>query len=48
MKQLMQIITMVPGQVGGFNQRASPNSSPLRDCILKMLLGHWGGGFFLL
>ena len=47
-KQLMQMVTMVPGQGGGFNQCASPNNSPLIDFILKMLLGNWGGGLFLL
>ena len=26
-KQLMQMVTMVPGRVGGFNQCASPNNS---------------------
>ena len=26
-KQFMQIVTMVPGRVGGFNQCASPNTS---------------------
>ena len=25
-KKLMQLVTMVPGQVGGFSQRASPNT----------------------
>ena len=34
-------------RVGGFNQCASPNNSP-RDFILKILLGNWGRGLFLL
>ena len=34
--------------MGGFNQSASPNNSPLRDFILKILFGNWGGGLFLL
>ena len=41
-KQLMQIVTVVPGQGGQF-QGASPNNYPLRDFILKILLGNCGG-----
>ena len=29
-KQFMQIVTMVPGRVGGFNQCASPNNFRIR------------------
>ena len=47
-KQLMQMVTMVPAKVGGFNQCVSPNNSPLRDFILKILLGNWCGGLFLM
>ena len=47
-KQLMQMVTMVPASVGGFNQCASPNNYALRDFIFKILLGNWGGGLFLL
>ena len=43
-KWLLQCLT----RVGNFNQCASPNTSPLRDFILKILLGNWGGGLFLL
>ena len=32
--------------MGGFNQCASPNNSPLRDFILKILLGNWGRDLF--
>ena len=46
-KQLMQMVTVVPGQGGQF-QCASPSNSPLRDFKLKILLGNWGGGLFLL
>ena len=45
-KQLMQMVTVVPGQGGQF-QCASPSNSPLRDFKLKILLGNWGGGLFL-
>ena len=33
--------------LGGFNQCASLNNSPLRDFILKILLGNWGRGLFV-
>ena len=46
-KQLMQTVTVVPGQGGRF-QCASPNNSPLRVFILMILLGIWGRGLFLL
>ena len=46
-KQLMLMVTKGPDQ-GGWFQCASPNNSPLRDFILKILLGNWGGGLFLL
>ena len=32
--------------MSGFNQCASPNNSPMRDFILKILLGNWGRGLF--
>ena len=32
-KQLMQMVTMVLARVGGFNQCASPNNSPLQDGV---------------
>ena len=35
-------------RVGGFSQCASPNNCPLRDFILKILLGNWAGGLFFL
>ena len=44
-KQLMQMVAMVPGQGGRF-QSASPNKSPRRDFILKILLGNWVRGLF--
>ena len=47
-KQLMQMVTMVPGRGGGLSQCASPNNSLLRDFILKILLGDWDRGLFLL
>ena len=47
-KQLTRMVTMVPGQGGGSSQCASPNSSLLRDFILKILLGNWDRGLFLL
>ena len=47
-KQLMQMVTMVPGWVDGFSECASPNNFPLRDFILKILLGIWDRGLFLL
>ena len=40
--------TMVPGWVDGFSECASPNNFPLRDFILKILLGIWDRGLFLL
>ena len=47
-KQLMQMVTMVPGRGGGLSQCASPNNSLLRDFILKILLGDWDRALFLL
>ena len=47
-EQLMRMVSKGPGQGGRFIQCASPNNSPLRDFILKILLGNWGGGLFLL
>ena len=47
-KQLMKLLLWCLARVGGFSQCASPNNSPLRDIILKILLGNWGRGLFLL
>ena len=35
-------------RVGGFSQCASPNNYPLRDFILKILLGNWARRLFFL
>ena len=47
-KQLMQMVTMVPGQMGGFNQCASPNMTAVSARrqgtnleIVEALQGPW-------
>ena len=47
-RELTQVVTMVPGQGRRFRSVVPLNSSPLRDFILKILLGNWGRGLFLL
>ena len=37
------MVTKGPDKGGQFSQCASPNNSPLRDFIRKILLGNWGG-----
>ena len=51
--KLMQMVTMVSGRGGGSVSvrplTAPPPPPPTpRDFILKILLGNWGGGLFLL
>ena len=48
-KQLMQMVTMAPGQGWAVSIIVLPlTTPPLRDFIFKILLGNWGGGLFLL
>ena len=39
-KQLMQMVTQLPGQRGRFQSVCFPQQLPLRDFILKILLGN--------
>ena len=45
-KQLMQMVTMVPGQGEWFQSLCFPWQLPPRDFILKILPGDWGRGLF--
>ena len=38
-KQLTQMVTMVPGQVGSFNQCASPNTRTVRTGLSGVIYG---------